>query len=242
MFRQWRERQIQRSPFFSKHPYSGKLSLQRVDGRNIVDHDLKIFFTRIPKNANSSLTDSLNWLKTGQFSESQKLKRRLKVGYQNLSNLNDSEVQSFFSYTKLLFVRNPYARVLSAFLSKVDKRRRITLDGKKVLSPRYAFSEFCRWLKSEGLYANQHWAPQHEFLPIPLSGYDFVGRVETLDEDFSAFCRMIGKPAPPRVSPEARGHETNASSKIDRYYDGETFDIVAEIYEKDFTLFGYDIK
>jgi len=62
---------------------------------------------------------------------------------------------------------------------------------------------------------------------------DFVGRVETIDEDFVEICRRIGIRS-------NLGHQNKSSHRPYReYYSDETREIVVKIYAEDIAKFGY---
>ena len=62
---------------------------------------------------------------------------------------------------------------------------------------------------------------------------DFVGRVETIDNDFQYICNKLGIDAKlPHANKSKRGNYKD-------YYNDKTIDLVADSYKKDIELFGY---
>lgn len=95
------------------------------------------------------------------------------------------------SFIKFVFVRNPYTRILSAYLDKFQRREinsdeflsffdqlvgyRYRMGGNAPYKP--TFEEFVGFIsKQEVLSMNEHWRMQTQLCQIELFPYDFVGR------------------------------------------------------------------
>jgi tetratricopeptide (TPR) repeat protein len=150
----------------------------------------------------------------------------------------------YFTFT---IVRNPYTRILSAYLDKIQKPKRAPKfrpplrfglpDVEKV-----SFYDFLRrlWeMPVEGL--DPHFQPQWLILSLHKSiTYDYVGRFEYLEDDLQALLRHIGYDKFKGVNQVSRRpHATNAGEKLRQYYGEEEQTLVAEIYEDDFKYLGY---
>lgn len=177
---------IPHTAFYKKYPFGSKASIQSADARGCVDLEMGFFCNRVPKAANSTVVSSLATLKLGRTTGSKEAKRL----FRNPSELTANELARFEQLYKFVFVRNPYARTLSAYLDKVHRKRQGS-SGLEVVGQvdrqqaRDGFREFLQSLQHGKLFSNAHWAPQTSILLIPVERFDFIGRVETLDNDLN---------------------------------------------------------
>lgn len=158
------------------------------------------------------------------------------------------EEKKYFVFT---FVRNPFARVLSAYLDKIEKNKAPkihivrSLFKSDELDKPVSFKEFVKLLhmNNKVLYIDKHWRPQTANLVVPEIKYDFIGRLENFDEDFQEVEKEIkrkGEPSKKRKVKNYTPHQTSANEKIRHYYDEETIELIREIYADDFKNFQYD--
>ena len=141
-------------------------------------------------------------------------------------------------------VRNPFARVLSAYLDKVKHRNDIYLSFARYvgidLAKDISFTEFLTHLAAmRGRVLNRHWAPQTGVIQARALRYDFVGALETIGDDLGLILRNCGFSDSHIQSfiPHAR----KSGSKIADFYDDTATDLVREIYRDDFRLLGYSL-
>lgn len=139
-------------------------------------------------------------------------------------------------------VRNPFARALSGYLSKVVSGKtsewkefagqfgiRAEL-GRKPLS----FVEFLRLIDTQpDERINAHFRPQYINLLQPFSVPHFVGRLEALDET-ARFLEGVGV-----AMNDRQGRITRSSERVAEHYTDETEALVARKFAPDFELFGY---
>jgi len=143
-------------------------------------------------------------------------------------------------------VRNPYTRVLSAYLDKICRagilREQFYWQHGLPNDLEIGFEAFLELLLKPGSIHDQHYRTQadnlylggmHIDLVFPLEDYtrhldELRGRIPNLVDEYAA-------------SPEssAQKHATKSSEKIDRYYSQEAIALVQEVYRADFDAFGY---
>jgi hypothetical protein len=141
------------------------------------------------------------------------------------------------------FARNPYARVLSAYLNKVVKHRDPLVWGN--FAARHglgdgplAFGDFLRLVaRTPSDELDPHWRPQCELLIPDLIPYDFIGSMETFEVDLRRLMRCIFGPNS-EVATHAP-HRTDAVEFLTQHYGKEQLELVQRIYQDDFTLLGY---
>lgn len=151
--------------------------------------------------------------------------------------------ERYFCFT---FVRNPYSRVLSAYLDKIAGSNQTTDKYNMVLrfagTKRLAdvtFAQFVEYLESGGLFENPHWAPMSALLPIRRERIHFVGRVEQLDSDLERVVnRVFGEGTFKGTQIRTVGRR-NAVALQDQYYTGDLAERIYTLYRDDFESFDY---
>ncbi len=142
-------------------------------------------------------------------------------------------------------VRNPYVRVLSAYLDQIARHRNAEAWGQFALQHGLdegplSFNEFLTLLaRSPHGAMNPHWRPQYASVAPKLVPYDFIGAVETFDHDMQHVLeRIFGQgPALQSYAP----HHTGSSKKLATHYGPKEIALVQEIYEEDFASLGYSM-
>ena len=139
--------------------------------------------------------------------------------------------QRFFKFT---IVRNPWDLQVSSY-HHIRREKPAVLEGvtnfedflKRKFDPERAY-DFMLDISAES---------QSEYL-VDLQGrmiVDFVGRYETLQQDFNQICERVG------IKPTPLPHLRRARDREDyrRYYTDELADLVAEHYASDLQRLGY---
>jgi hypothetical protein len=229
------------SPFYRRYPYRGAMDLFKLDPRGAYSPLEPFFYNRIPKAANTTITQAL--FEHSRFRVRQPRRQHPKYQFLRPLQLSPREVQRLEREAWVFtVVRDPYSRVLSAYLDKVGRRRH---QGLRFLAwaSRHGqpetFLGFCRYLEAGGLFLDMHWAPQAEILCLPLERFNFIGRVETLEHDLAYILQHLYGVEPGAPAPRA-GTSTGASARLDEVYGREERLIVNRLYAADFERFGYD--
>lgn len=147
---------------------------------------------------------------------------------------NREEFRRLFSFG---FVRNPYDRLVSAFLYLkkgggsfddflFSQETLIDLDFKEFVFELQKNPKLLSWI---------HFQPQHLFLCDEEKKIlvKYVGKYESIQEDFFTICQKNNMK---KILPNTN---TNPHINYTFYYDKETAKIVSEIYDDDFKIFGY---
>ncbi|XP_076877689.1 carbohydrate sulfotransferase 8 isoform X2 [Brachyhypopomus gauderio] len=147
-------------------------------------------------------------------------------------------VRRLEAYTKVLFVREPFERLVSAFRDKFESPNSYyhPVFGRPIIS-RYrrnpsqqalrtgagvTFKEFIQYLLDvhRPVGMDIHWEPVAQLCSPCLTHYDFIGKFETMEEDANFLLRHIGAPAN-LTFPSIKDRNPNAartSSQITREY------------------------
>lgn len=130
------------------------------------------------------------------------------------------------AYFKFAFVRNPWDRLVSEYNAALRKARKPRHRRIRALDGFHAYVEyeigrgkFFQYPRICGLDGQP--------------GLDFVGRFESLEDDFRQVCRILGI--------DASLGRLNAFSHANyrEYYDARTRDLVARYWRRDIEQFGY---
>ncbi|XP_062861009.1 carbohydrate sulfotransferase 8 [Trichomycterus rosablanca] len=167
------------------------------------------------------------------------------------------------SYTKVLFVREPMERLVSAFRDKFESPNSYyhPVFGKPIIS-KYrvnasksalrtgsgvTFQEFIRYLLDvhRPVGMDIHWESVNQLCSPCLLDYDFIGKFETLEEEADFLLRKMGAPKNLTFptfkdrNPEA----ARTSSKITRHYFAQLNALdrqrAYDFYYMDYLMFNY---
>ncbi|XP_027730656.1 carbohydrate sulfotransferase 12 [Vombatus ursinus] len=197
-------------------------------------------------NTSTHLTFNKFWRRYGKFSR-HLMKIKLK------------------KYTKFLFVRDPFVRLISAFRSKFELEndefyRRFAVPMLKLYSNhtslptsvseafsaglKVSFPDFIQYLidpRTEKLAPfNEHWRQVYRLCHPCQIDYDFVGKLETLDEDAAQLLQLLKVDKLLHFPPSYRNRtasswEEDWFAKIPLAWRQQLY----KLYEADFVLFGY---
>jgi hypothetical protein len=205
-------------------------------------------YFRIPKCANSTVAKTLAHYDPAigvaeDDPDVEKTKKRFD-GFLDVRALTPAALQKkYFLFT---FVRNPYSRLLSAYLDKIAGRGDSSVDYNSVVKAcgverhtDVSFELFVGYLENRGLWANPHWAPQVAMIPVKPARLGFIGRVESLERDLATVIdRIFGAGTFVSTQTRADGRQ-HATSRIEQFYDDELARRVYGLYRQDFDTFAY---
>ncbi len=231
------------------HPYYWnskiRFRMDLVDGRIAVSEKYRFVYNRIPKSANSTVMRTLIQYENEAFALNYSSSEAKKNFYVKPSRLKFAHARkartSYFSFT---VVRNPYTRLASAYLDKIVRnqeqvravRKRMKLADDQPIP----FTLFLDYLEQGGLKDDPHWARQCHLLPRVLGELDFIGHVETLDQDMHCIIKRIYGDVDQGEVKSWNPHGTSASEKLGHLFENETLiERARQLYLEDFKAFGY---
>lgn len=146
---------------------------------------------------------------------------------------------------KFCFVRNPYTRLLSCFLDKIQKDQvqnqqiKIQLGLRTDAKTTITFEEFVdAVMQQPPMFMDQHWRTQY-YQTFQLNiDYDFIGKFENFETDFFFVLGQLNIDKE-KYYDIANEHVTNANTLIQQYYTQATAEKVYQKYKIDFDYFGY---
>lgn len=239
-------------PLKVRHPILSTIPLElrtQVWSRVACSRQYRFVYIRIPKAANSTITKTLaanSFLYENHRIVSDPTGSLAKNRFTGITGTRCMTRKSLLKkYFVFSFFRNPYSRVLSAYLDKLGSdsnyaKYQWVADLMGFPSTReISFSAFISFLENGNLNADAHWAPQTNLSFIPVDELNFVGKVENLEADLTMLMeKIIGNRAAGEIVMRKKNRQ-NAAGKIASYYTAGLADRVYRLYEKDFRMIGY---
>ncbi len=147
---------------------------------------------------------------------------------------------------KFSFVRNPYTRILSAYLSKMrwqeGREKKEIADTLGILTKeKISFDQFLDAIKQTTSYnMNPHWRIQTDQLFWSLIDYNFIGHLENFNQDFQ---KVIDNISPDyNLQTQNYSRKTGSEIKLKNFYNSENINLVKNIYQQDFQTFNYSLE
>lgn len=182
-------------------------------------------FIHVPKSAGRSIVRGLFDVKSVEHAPAD--------WYQRLDR------KKFQRYFKFTFVRNPWDRAVSAYTYLKNGGSAASEEDQHWARFVVSFDSFddfvCQWMTADNIMRNALFTPQTLFLQDEYGrlAMDFVGRFESLAEDFATIAN--------RLDVEATLPHINQSRQApyEDFYSDKSRSIIAELYAGDIATFEY---
>ena len=169
----------------------------------------------------------------------------------NLSKHLHTDInEKFKDYFKVLFVRDPFRKIVSAYKNKIEfpmdkpfyesyikklKKRNETVP-KKIYFPQFINYTLDELRRKVG---NEHWGPSAKLVPLCTLDFDAIGKFETLEQDAKLVLSHLFKwnftlPITNRT-PNRKDY-----THYFKLLDNKTIKELLMYYADDFEAFGYD--
>ncbi len=176
-----------------------ELSYQKsIINRYLVNHKYKVIYCPIPKNActmfNTIMVEHSDYAQ--QYKESSQDIHEYIGRSEVEMRLTDPSYMQNPDYFKFVILRNPFKRLVSAYLNLIVKRAKPISFAYKLVMDVYrdlgmepdinksiTFNQFINYLvKTDNDRLNAHWRPQHTFLCLGRFKFDYIGQFENLNQ------------------------------------------------------------
>lgn len=218
----------------------------------------RLIYVCVPKCASTSVKALLAALNGRRSVATRKLHNRRHTGLQPPARIG---ISSFYRLAtapdtlRFTFVRNPYARLVSAWADKFQNKPLVPGDTfietylawRGIVDPSLpvgadatlTFAQFVHFAaETAERRVDAHWQLQDDLITMPGITLDFVGRAERFDADVERILDHVGEAAP--LQPSALRHFNVSKHKPwTSYYTRELADRVYRAYERDFDRLGY---
>ncbi|XP_041472615.1 carbohydrate sulfotransferase 11-like [Lytechinus variegatus] len=271
----WLERQALRQQLLrdecSKNP-SLKLNLTHIINNKkgllwpyIVDDKYRIMYGFISKVGSTHWKSAFLVLK-GKFKTVEEIPgwRAHDPSLKKLGEYSPEEIKYRLNsnYTTFMFVRDPLARILSAYRNKLEEDNKVFQKsyGRRIIE-RYrdnpskeeletgvgvTFAEFVRFITDKEAKNNMdgHWKPIYQMVLPCNMHYDYIGKLETGKEDSKNILRYLKIDHLVHFKESTR-NTSNTEEIFTKYYKTISKEYLLKLYEMyapDFKLFGYSMN
>ena len=218
----------------------------------------RLIYVSVPKCASTTIKSALSALELGVVPPPSKVHTRRYSGLHSPTQVGLSTFRRLVNSAGTLrfaFVRNPYARLVSAWADKFQNKPLVPGDSFVELYLRHrpcidpalpqgadhtlSFAQFVAFaVGSANHRINAHWQAQDDLLNMPGMKLDFVGKVETFDKDFTRVLDHVGADHRLRQAIHVF-YNASAHGPWPDYYTDALAANVYRAYERDFDRFGY---
>jgi hypothetical protein len=173
-------------------------------------------------------------------------------GFPGIDHLSRAEIEAILSGSptifKFTFVRNPFKRMASAYQDKILREDLALLEKfhamaraiGRVLSQPISFEEFIELALDQDIAAmDPHYRPQFYEGAFSVIRYDFVGRVESMEDDLRHVFDCMSKGRSPILRAPEKLNQTVAAPHLWGQVSARTMDRFLAKYECDFATFRY---
>lgn len=180
-----------------------------------------------------------------------------------IGDANFEKILSDSSVPKITIVRNPFLRVVSCYLNRIsdfgteayDFNRRFDEwihNRVKILSHKtgrrctireaanveISFKDFIEFICEQSEFEmDRHWVPQSAAIYHDVIQYDYIGRLEQLDEAQQHIAEIVGINS--EWQPNARLNKSGSVNDCSDFFNSDILKLFLSRYRKDFELFNY---
>ena len=218
----------------------------------------RLIYLSVPKCASTTIKSALSALELGVLPPTDRVHVRRYSGLHSPTQVGLSTFHRLANSTTTLrfaFVRNPYARLVSAWADKFQDKplvpgdsfvdlylcHRAAIDSAlpEGADQTLSFAQFVMFaVASSDRRINAHWQAQDDLLNMPGIALDFVGKVEAFEVDFTRVLDHVGANHCIRQAIRVY-HNASLHRPWPDYFTDDLSARVHRAYERDFDRFAY---
>lgn len=256
--------------FCAQQPQTGKDIISEIQMNSyswniLVIESLYLLIDLVPKCTTSSMKVKIYEILMGSVNYNVGIPELEGIGVQHLNAYSREDIDYILKhYLKLVVVRNPLDRILSAYMDKIENPKESyfartswyiaknvrywpklfgyhgTPGGEKGSNWWPSFNEFVTYITG-GLLKDEHWSSMVEISMPCQVNYTFIAHVETFKQDMDCVWGRIHNVSTWFPWENAN----NASLQTLKYYKNMTKDLISKFvtyFAEDFEAFGYGIQ
>ena len=190
----------------------------------MISDNLKCIYIHIPKTGGMSIESILG----EDLEQLHKLSIKIKHG----TPKEWKYLKYWKHYFKFTFVRNPWDRVVSAYLYNLKMSHTNTSQHDREKIKQYGIDGFNEYVLNDLQETSSRF-----FLPcshwIKGYDYDFIGKLENFQRDMSFICNRMGiNYVPTHLNMTSR-------DKYSKYYNKDSKEKIKQLYKDDIEMFDY---
>ena len=247
-----RPNRVEAPGYLSTSDYT--IRLEKIGSQMYYGSGGAYLYQPIPKNACTTIKTLLLQLEDLPVDSNQWRRHQKEYnGFPGTERLSFQEQLDIFegrtNTFKFVMVRNPYARLASAYCNKILKKpepyllrqiRKSATEQRTSLSEPITFEQFVMVKSHQSLREmDPHWRPQYHEGRFAVVKFDFTGRIEAMPHDLVYIFERIG--APEQIIARAHERHNVAGSSLELWetVSREVRGLFLAKFEIDFDTFKY---
>jgi hypothetical protein len=206
----------------------------------LISRKYRFIFIHIYKNAGTSIKHALSpYIEVKWQNKANYLLKKIGVSLLDSRPLNAhvsaSEIilkigkKKFQSYFSFAIVRNPWDWQVSLYSYMLKNKNHRQHELVKNFR---SFEEYLGWRCKEDVWYQKDFVYSADNEKL----VDFIGKYESLDQDFKTICDKIG------ISTSLPKLNVSKSRPYQEYYNDETINLVRKTFQPDIRIFNYDFE
>ena len=222
-----------------------------------------LFYAACSKNGCSKIKSILGEINTGEKFIEQSPHRKENTKLLAINDIdNDEALNVLFGdqVFRFAFVRNPFERAISCYLNRIKELGLERYDNQHSARKEHqenidkinywknspsrkvghiSFEDFIEYICQQDIYdMDRHWLPQHISIHSEIIEYDFIGKLESFEEDISYILNKAGIDSS-AIDLKSKTNETpRQAERINYFFNTNLKEIFYKKYYFDFKLYS----